>query len=75
MYVYIYIYIHIYIYITRYQKENNPFKIRGTGLNRILNRWNSNGLETLKEMLDTLSHLENANQNNFKIPSYTFHSG
>jgi hypothetical protein len=42
---------------------------------RILNWGISNGWEALEEMLEVLNHQENANQNNWDIPSYTGQSG
>ena len=51
-------------------KPNNPIKKWGANLNRILNRGVSNGLATLKEVFNILSHLGTTNQNYFEIPSY-----
>ena len=42
---------------------------------KILNRGISNIWETFKEVFNILGHQENANQNDSKIPSYTFQSG
>ena len=40
-----------------------------------LNRGIQNGLKTLKEMLNTVSHQRNVNQNNSEILSYTYQNG
>ena len=42
---------------------------------RIFNEGISNGQETLKEMLNILSHQGNANENEPEIPPYTNRSG
>jgi hypothetical protein len=42
---------------------------------RILNRGNSNGGDTPKEMFTILSHQKNANQNDPEIPPYTNQNG
>ncbi|KAL6055393.1 hypothetical protein STEG23_016973 [Scotinomys teguina] len=44
-------------------------------LNRIYSRRILNGQKTFKDMLNTLTHQRNANQNNSKIPSYTCPNG
>jgi hypothetical protein len=53
-------------------KPNNPvLKIQYRAKQRLLKRGLSNGQETIKEILNVLSHQENANQNDSEIPSYT----
>jgi hypothetical protein len=57
------------------QIDINPIKMWITDLNRIFNRGTSDDGETLKEMVNIISHQRNANQNCFEIPSYTCQNG
>jgi hypothetical protein len=71
----IYVYIYIYIFFfqeTRYQKTNDPIKKWGTYLSRDFSIEESQIAQNHLEMFNILSHHENANQNYFDIPSYTF---
>ena len=53
---------------------NNPIKIWGLYLNRILNRRISSEQDTLKELFNILSYQRNANEKDSEIPSFTCHN-
>ncbi|KAL6083342.1 hypothetical protein STEG23_036912 [Scotinomys teguina] len=55
--------------------SNSPIEKWAIELNRIYGRRISNGRKTFKEMLNILTYQRNANQNNSKIPFYTYQNG
>jgi len=57
------------------KKPNNPILKWYRSKQGISHSGSSNGLETLKEKFDILSHQGNANQNYFEIPSYNGQNG
>jgi hypothetical protein len=52
-------------------KFKNEYKSK----QKILNKEISNGQETFREMVNIPRHQENANQNFFSVPCYTFLNG
>ena len=59
------------IQVTRHQNTKQSNLKRRCRFLRILNRRISNGQKTFKELLNTISYLGIANQNDSEIPSYT----